>query len=49
LCWEWQGTPEKLADPVQAVDEYLRAGQAREWQRELVDPVLAEAVSRDAP
>jgi ribonuclease D len=49
LCWEWDGTPEKLADPVQAVDEYLRAGQAREWQRELVDPVLAEAVSRDAP
>jgi ribonuclease D len=30
---------------VDAVDEYLRAGQARPWQRELVDPVLAAAVT----
>jgi ribonuclease D len=46
LCWEWEGAPD---DPLQAVDDYLRGGQARDWQRELVDPVLAAAVSRDAP
>jgi len=37
LCWDWEGAP----DPVAAVDAFLRAGQARAWQRELVDPVLA--------
>jgi len=46
LCWDWEGAPE---DPVSAVDAFLRAGQARDWQRELVDPVLAAAVSPDAP
>jgi len=49
LCWDWEGRDHVL----EAVDEFLRAGQARQWQRELVDPVLAEAVTRtvspDAP
>jgi ribonuclease D len=40
LCWDWEPAP----DPDEAVDEFLRAGQARVWQRELVDPVLARAL-----
>ncbi|BBX97320.1 HRDC domain-containing protein [Mycobacterium lacus] len=44
LCWEWEGA----SDPVTAVEEYLRAGQARAWQRELVVPILAAAVTRAA-
>lgn len=40
LCWDW----EDAANPLAAVDEFLRAGQARPWQRELVDPALAPAV-----
>ena len=40
LCWDWEGA----ADPATAIDEYLAAGQARGWQRELVDPVLAAAL-----
>jgi ribonuclease D len=40
LCWDWQAA----ADPDEAVDDFLRAGQARAWQRELVDPVLARAL-----
>lgn len=40
LCWDWAG-PE---DAVAAVDEFLRDGQARPWQRELVVPALAGAL-----
>ena len=47
LCWEWEGDSED-DQVLEAVDEYLRAGQARPWQRELVDPVLATAVTRTA-
>jgi ribonuclease D len=39
LCWDWNGA----ADLATAIDEYLRAGQARAWQRQLVVPVLAAA------
>ncbi|ORV07893.1 HRDC domain-containing protein [Mycobacterium celatum] len=39
LCWDWEGGGEA------AVDEFLRAGQARAWQRELVVPVLAAALA----
>ncbi|BAX92000.1 HRDC domain-containing protein [Mycobacterium shigaense] len=50
LCWDW----EPAADPVAAVEDFLRAGQARPWQRELVVGALAEAVqpptdARDRP
>lgn len=38
LCWDWEGGTE------QAIDEFLRAGQARNWQRELVVPALAAAL-----
>ncbi|MFZ1178201.1 MAG: ribonuclease D [Mycobacterium sp.] len=44
LCWDWETRP----DPVQAVDEFLRAGQARAWQRELVVPALAQALQPPA-
>ncbi|CAM3241068.1 ribonuclease D [Mycobacterium colombiense] len=40
LCWDWTPAP----DPLDAVEAFLRAGQARPWQRELVDPVLARAL-----
>jgi ribonuclease D len=45
LCWDWEAAP----DPVEAVDGFLRAGQARPWQRELVDPVLATALQPPGP
>ncbi len=38
LCWDWEGGGES------AIDDFLRAGQARPWQRELVVPVLAAAL-----
>ncbi|BBY21347.1 HRDC domain-containing protein [Mycobacterium stomatepiae] len=40
LCWDWADAP----DPVEAVEQFLCAGQARAWQRALVDPVLATAL-----
>lgn len=40
LCWDWTSA----TDPATAVDEFLRAGLARAWQRQLVAPVLAEAL-----
>ena len=40
LCWDWETAP----DPLAAVDDFLCAGQARAWQRELVDPVLVRAL-----
>ena len=52
LCWDWS----EANDTAIAVDEFLAAGQARRWQRELVVPVLTAAlqpapdeVSPDAP
>lgn len=40
LCWDWAG-----ADDVStAIEEFLAAGQARGWQRELVVPALASAL-----
>ncbi|MEY8017038.1 HRDC domain-containing protein [Mycobacterium servetii] len=45
LCWDWE-TPGGAADAVEAVDAFLRAGQARTWQRELVVAVLARAVQQ---
>jgi ribonuclease D len=44
LCWDWA----PAADPVRAVDEFLRDGYARAWQRELVVPVLTRAVQPPA-
>jgi ribonuclease D len=40
LCWDW----EDASDTATAIDEFLAAGQARGWQRELVVPVLAAAL-----
>jgi len=44
LCWDWADP----ADPLEAVEEFLCAGHARAWQRELVDPVLASALQPPA-
>ncbi len=40
LCWDWAGAD----DPATAIDEFLAAGQARGWQRELVVPALTKAL-----
>ncbi len=40
LCWDWESTH----DTARAIDEFLTAGHARHWQRELVVPVLASAL-----
>ncbi len=41
LCWDWPG-----ADDVrEAIDAFLRDRGARRWQRELVVPVLANALA----
>jgi ribonuclease D len=44
LCWDWEPPP----DPLAAVDDFLRAGHARPWQRELADPALARALQPPA-
>jgi ribonuclease D len=44
LCWDWQETN----DVHGAVETVLREGGARTWQRALVVPVLAEALSSPA-
>jgi ribonuclease D len=44
LCWDC----EAAADPVETVEQFLRAGQARPWQRELVAPALATALQPPA-
>ena len=41
LCWDWQDT----ADATGAVDAFLRDAGARSWQRQLVVPVLAQALT----
>lgn len=43
LCWDWDAA-DNPATTIAAIDEFLRAGQARAWQRELAVPVLAEAL-----
>ena len=48
LCWDWEVISANSRDPVEAVDEHLRLGQARAWQRELVVPVLAAAMTQAA-
>jgi ribonuclease D len=40
LCWDW----ETVGDTAKAIDEFLAAGHARHWQRELVVPVLTSAL-----
>jgi ribonuclease D len=41
LCWDWQ----PVRDTEAAVDEFLRDAAVRPWQRELVVPVLAAALT----
>jgi ribonuclease D len=44
LCWDWQPT----ADTEAAIEDFLGDALVRPWQRELVVPVLAAALSRAA-
>jgi ribonuclease D len=46
LCWDWEATA-NAANTAAAIDGFLRDAQARPWQRELVVPVLAAALSTD--
>ncbi len=46
LCWDWDDG--SVSDRESAIEEFLRAGQARAWQRELVIPVLAAALQPEA-
>jgi ribonuclease D len=41
LCWDWQPVENTAA----AVDDFLREALVRRWQRELVVPVLTEALT----
>ncbi|HJT94930.1 MAG TPA: ribonuclease D [Mycobacterium sp.] len=41
LCWDWQPAENTAA----AVDDFLREALVRPWQRELVVPVLTEALT----
>jgi ribonuclease D len=43
LCWDWEAA-ENPAAAIAAIDEFLSAGQARIWQRELAVPVLSAAL-----
>lgn len=42
LCWDWQAGTDTSES---AVDDFLRDGGARSWQRELVVPVLTPAMT----
>ncbi len=46
LCWDWEDG--HSGDPESVIEEFLRAGEAREWQRTLVVPVLAAALQPPA-
>ncbi|MCX2932830.1 ribonuclease D [Mycobacterium sp. CVI_P3] len=44
LCWDWKDS----ADVGGAIEDFLRAGGARQWQRALAVPVLTQALSASA-
>jgi ribonuclease D len=48
LCWDWEVTLQVGPDPATVVEDFLRAGHARAWQRELVVTVLAQALQPPA-
>lgn len=41
LCWDWQDSDDVASD----VETFLRNGGARQWQRELIVPVLVPALA----
>lgn len=46
LCWDWQPLSSREATEA-AIDGFLREAGARQWQRDLVDPVLTDALYPD--
>jgi ribonuclease D len=44
LIWDWQ-PPQRPEDTAAVIDDFLREARARPWQRELVVPVLTEALT----
>jgi ribonuclease D len=44
LIWDWQ-PPDRPENTAAAIDDFLREARVRPWQRELVVPVLTEALS----
>jgi ribonuclease D len=47
LCWDWQ-PPKDSADVTASVEAFLLEARVRPWQRELVVPVLAAALTEAA-
>ena len=47
LCWDWEDTDDPASCSA-AIDEFLTAGHARGWQRELVVPILVTALTSRA-
>jgi len=46
LCWDWQPLP-TAEQTASVIDDFLREAGARRWQRDLADPVLAQALFPD--
>lgn len=48
LCWDWDpGRRVAVEDTAAVIEEFLRGGGARPWQRDLAVPVLAQALGAD--
>jgi ribonuclease D len=47
LCWDWDDLI--TGDVATAIDRFLAAGHARNWQRELTVPVLTAALRSPPP
>jgi ribonuclease D len=46
LCWDWQPLP-SAEETASVIDDFVKQAGARQWQRQLVDPVLTEALYPD--
>ncbi|CAJ1505523.1 ribonuclease D [[Mycobacterium] holstebronense] len=46
LCWDWKPV---ASEPAVVIEEFLVAGDARPWQRELTVPALTQALGRAQP
>jgi ribonuclease D len=45
LCWDWPPASGAETDVAAAIENFLRDGGARQWQRDLTVPVLATALT----
>jgi ribonuclease D len=49
LCWDWPPSAGAGADTAATIDDFLRDGGARQWQRDLTVPLLATALTATLP